>query len=69
MPPAPLRSLEIWSQRLVFFQGLAKARTEGLLEMDTFDMTDYETYEKVENGDSTWILPGVRCFQCGAAEP
>lgn len=50
----------IWKSAILFaLQGLAKAQTHGLLNMQTFDISDYEMYEKVENGDSTWILPGV----------
>lgn len=40
-------------------QGLAKAKSTGLLDIKSFDIADFETYEKVENGDSTWILPGT----------
>jgi len=29
-----------------------------LFNLDTFDLTEYEYYEKVENGDINWIIPG-----------
>ncbi len=39
-------------------QGLAHANCQGLLDFRTFDLEDYDFHERVENGDSTWILPG-----------
>lgn len=36
-------------------KGLYKALTLGLLDMENFDVEDYEFYEKVENGDLNWI--------------
>ena len=39
-------------------QGLAHAKCQNLLDFRTFDLDDYEVHERVENGDSTWIVPG-----------
>ena len=39
-------------------QGLAHAQRSSLLDAKTFDLDDYEYHERVENGDSTWIVPG-----------
>ncbi|XP_029106062.1 cell division cycle 14Aa isoform X2 [Scleropages formosus] len=39
-------------------QGIQKALQHGLLDFDTFDADEYEYYERVENGDFNWIVPG-----------
>ena len=36
-------------------KGLYKAMTVGLLDVDAFDVYEYEFYERVENGDLNWI--------------
>ncbi|KAL2915651.1 cell division control protein 14 [Polyrhizophydium stewartii] len=36
-------------------RGLHKALTIGLLDLENFDLEEYEFYEKVENGDFNWI--------------
>jgi cell division cycle 14 len=36
-------------------KGLYKALTLGLIDIDAFDLEEYEFYEKVENGDMNWI--------------
>ncbi|XP_028987578.1 cell division cycle 14Aa isoform X2 [Betta splendens] len=38
--------------------GLRKASQHGFLDYDKFDVEDYEHYERVENGDMNWIVPG-----------
>ena len=40
-------------------QGLANARCQRLLDFRSFDLDDYDFHERVENGDSTWIVPGT----------
>jgi cell division cycle 14 len=30
----------------------------GWFSLDAFDVKDYEYYEKVENGDMNWVIPG-----------
>ncbi|MEQ2234843.1 Dual specificity protein phosphatase cdc14ab, partial [Ilyodon furcidens] len=39
-------------------QGLRKALQHGFLDFETFSTEEYEHYERVENGDMNWILPG-----------
>jgi cell division cycle 14 len=39
-------------------RGIAKARQVGAFGFDSFDLAEYETYEKVENGDMNWIVDG-----------
>lgn len=38
-------------------QGLYKAIINDFFNFDTFDVDEYEHYEKVENGDMNWIIP------------
>ena len=40
------------------FQGLQYAITLGWYNYATFDVQEYQHFEKVENGDLNWILPG-----------
>jgi cell division cycle 14 len=40
------------------FQGLEFAITLGWYDYGTFDVQEYQHFEKVENGDLNWILPG-----------
>jgi protein-tyrosine phosphatase len=46
-------------------QGLYKAKLNGFFNFDSFDVDEYEHYEKVENGDLNWILPGKFLAFCG----
>lgn len=39
-------------------QGIAKARQFGWLDPENFDSKAYEHYERVENGDFNWLVPG-----------
>lgn len=39
-------------------RGIQKARQIGCFSFDNFDIDEYETYEKVENGDMNWIVGG-----------
>lgn len=39
-------------------RGLEIAVKLGWFSLSTFDIDNYEKYEKVENGDMNWILPG-----------
>ena len=38
-------------------QGLLKAVELNWYDLDTFDVQEYEHYERVENGDFNWIVP------------
>ncbi|XP_017538560.1 cell division cycle 14Aa isoform X1 [Pygocentrus nattereri] len=39
-------------------QGIRKALQHGFFDFETFDVEEYEYYERVENGDFNWIVPG-----------
>jgi cell division cycle 14 len=38
--------------------GLQKAIQHNFLDFSSFDVEEYEYYERVENGDFNWVLPG-----------
>ncbi|XP_069375650.1 dual specificity protein phosphatase CDC14AB isoform X2 [Paralichthys olivaceus] len=39
-------------------QGIRKALQHGFFDFEAFDVDEYEHYERVENGDLNWIVPG-----------
>ena len=39
-------------------QGLQEAVNKGWYNFKLFNVKEYEHYEKVENGDLNWIIPG-----------
>ena len=39
-------------------EGLEVALANNWYDYDKFDVREYEHYEKVENGDLNWIVPG-----------
>ncbi|XP_037644696.1 dual specificity protein phosphatase CDC14AB-like [Sebastes umbrosus] len=39
-------------------QGIHKALQHGFFDFESFDVEEYEHYERVENGDINWIIPG-----------
>lgn len=39
-------------------QGIRKALQHGFFDFESFDADEYEHYERVENGDFNWIVPG-----------
>uniref|UniRef100_F7FF44 Dual specificity protein phosphatase CDC14A n=1 Tax=Ornithorhynchus anatinus TaxID=9258 RepID=F7FF44_ORNAN len=39
-------------------QGIQKGLQHGFFDFETFDVEEYEHYERVENGDFNWIIPG-----------
>ncbi|NXH19689.1 CC14A phosphatase, partial [Bucco capensis] len=39
-------------------QGINKALQHGFFDFKTFDVDEYEHYERVENGSFNWIIPG-----------
>ncbi len=51
-------------------QGVARAQDCGFLSWTSPDsheqMEEYTFYERVENGDLTWILPGEKTLDAGA---
>eukprot|EP00800_Vazella_pourtalesii_P016672 TRINITY_DN4863_c0_g1_i7.p1 TRINITY_DN4863_c0_g1~~TRINITY_DN4863_c0_g1_i7.p1 ORF type:complete len:600 (+),score=89.33 TRINITY_DN4863_c0_g1_i7:165-1964(+) len=46
-------------------QAIQKAKKLGFLDFNTFDVKEYEYYEKVENGDFNWLIPGKFLSFCG----
>jgi cell division cycle 14 len=42
--------------------GFWKAQRHKLIDMNQFNVEEYEFYEKVENGDWNWITPGFIAF-------
>ena len=50
-------------------QGLYQAHQVGLLNFGTFNLEHFEYFEKVENGDSTWIVPGNIPYSSLSAPP
>ncbi|CAL8369201.1 unnamed protein product [Boreogadus saida] len=62
-PYLPFRDAALGEQRynltiLDCLKGYSKALQFGFLDFDHFDVEEYEHYERVENGDLNWILPG-----------
>ncbi|XP_076462279.1 dual specificity protein phosphatase CDC14C-like isoform X3 [Babylonia areolata] len=45
--------------------GLDKAYANNFFDFETFDVDEYEHYEKVENGDFNWIVPNKFLAFCG----
>lgn len=45
--------------------GLDKAHSNNFFDFETFDVDEYEHYEKVENGDFNWIVPNKFLAFCG----
>ncbi len=39
------------------FRALEQAVKAGLFNLNTFDIKGFEFYEKVQNGDITWMVP------------
>ncbi|XP_006830978.1 PREDICTED: dual specificity protein phosphatase CDC14A isoform X2 [Chrysochloris asiatica] len=39
-------------------QGIRKGLQHGFFDFESFDVDEYEHYERVENGDFNWIVPG-----------
>ncbi|EFO91319.1 CRE-CDC-14 protein [Caenorhabditis remanei] len=46
-------------------RGIEKALKFGWLDFTNFDHEEYEHYERVENGDFNWIIPGKILSFCG----
>uniref|UniRef100_A0A1I7TSM6 protein-tyrosine-phosphatase n=1 Tax=Caenorhabditis tropicalis TaxID=1561998 RepID=A0A1I7TSM6_9PELO len=46
-------------------RGIEKALKLGWLDFTNFDHEEYEFYERVENGDFNWIIPGKILSFCG----
>lgn len=46
-------------------RAIDKAVLHKFLDFDTFDLEEYEYYERVENGDLNWIVPNKFIAFCG----
>lgn len=44
---------------------IEKAKAEGWLDFENFNVDEYEYYERVENGDLNWLVPGQFIAFCG----
>ncbi|KAK3942143.1 tyrosine-protein phosphatase cdcA [Diplogelasinospora grovesii] len=42
--------------------GVWKAKEEGCCVLETFDLDEYEKYERVEHGDFNWVTPSFLAF-------
>ncbi|XP_031213968.1 dual specificity protein phosphatase CDC14B-like [Mastomys coucha] len=47
------------------FHAVKKAMQYGFFNFNTFNLDEYEHYEKAENGDFNWIIPGRFLAFCG----
>ena len=52
-----MHSILTLNQLLDCLQGLEYAIKLGWFNYKTFNLAEYEHYEKIENGDLNWILP------------
>ncbi|KAF9978686.1 Dual specificity protein phosphatase cdc14a [Actinomortierella ambigua] len=43
-------------------RGLYRGLQHGLVQLESFDIKEYEYYEKVANGDFNWITPNIIAF-------
>mmetsp|Transcript_6926 Transcript_6926/g.7827 ORF Transcript_6926/g.7827 Transcript_6926/m.7827 type:complete len:91 (+) Transcript_6926:142-414(+) len=53
---------------LEVLKGLEKAIELGWYKFKSFDVQEYEYYEKLDNGDLNWIIPGKICALMGPCE-
>ena len=53
---------------LEVLKGLEKAMELGWYNFKTFDVQEYEYYEKLDNGDLNWVIPGKICAFMGPWE-
>jgi cell division cycle 14 len=49
--------------------GVWKAKEEGCCVLETFDLDEYEKYERVENGDFNWVTPNFLAFASPQHDP
>lgn len=50
-------------------KGLHKVLSIGIFDLQSFDVDEYEFYEKVENGDFNWITPKFLALACPKEDP
>jgi cell division cycle 14 len=49
--------------------GVWKAKEEGCCVLETFDLDEYERFERVEQGDFNWITPNFLAFASPQSNP
>lgn len=49
--------------------GVWKAKDHGCCDLDSFNLAEYEMYERVENGDFNWITPYFVAFASPSSQP
>src|SRR5689334_18753080 len=49
--------------------GVWKAKEEGCCVLESFDLDEYERYERVEHGDFNWITPHFLAFASPQSNP
>jgi len=53
---------------LEVMKGLEKAMELGWYDFKNFDVQEFEYYEKLDNGDLNWIIPGKICALMGPCD-
>lgn len=46
------------------FRAMEKAKNLGWIDFESFDLSEYQYYEQVENGDFNWIIPNKFIAMC-----
>lgn len=69
-PILPFKDASVYPNRynltlLHCLQGLHKAVSNNFFSMEEFNVSEYENYEKVQNGDLNWIVPNKLLAFCG----
>jgi len=49
--------------------GVWKAKEEGVVDLENFDLEQYEMFERVEHGDFNWITPNFLAFASPQHKP
>ncbi|CAI4216697.1 unnamed protein product [Parascedosporium putredinis] len=49
--------------------GVWKAKEEGVVDLENFDLDQYERFERVEHGDFNWITPNFLAFASPSTSP
>ncbi|PKS10521.1 hypothetical protein jhhlp_002274 [Lomentospora prolificans] len=49
--------------------GVWKAKEEGVVDLENFDLEQYEKFERVEHGDFNWITPNFLAFASPQHKP
>ncbi|SPO00904.1 related to CDC14 - dual specificity phosphatase [Cephalotrichum gorgonifer] len=49
--------------------GVWKAKEEGVVDLENFDLDEYERFERVEHGDFNWVTPNFLAFASPQHKP